>query len=439
MPDQLTAWQLILNGDPALFAIVKLSLAVSLSAVVLAASIGMPLGALLALTRFPGRFTVVVVLNALMGLPPVVVGLAVYLLLSRSGPLGTMGILFTPSAMVIAQTILIVPIIAALTRQTVEDLWAEYRDELTAMDVGPTGRMITLLWDARYSLLTALLAGFGRAAAEVGAVMIVGGNIDGFTRTMTTAVALETSKGNLPLAVGLGLLLGAIVLAVNAAAWGAAGGRHRDPQPFEPDHYPGRADADRRAEWRGQDQLAAALHGACGALERPRHLGRPGRSHAVAPRDPVSAPGDAAKDHRCQRRLCAGAGRHAAPAARAARRRLAGPRRAFRSGAAAGAAALGRRAAAAGAGAGAGARSRNIAARRTHRQSRSRRDARRPGGRAHGGAIRHQDRDGLPRSRPGAAARRRRRFSGSRRVVRAGQGWRFSLPPPDTGSPRLPP
>ncbi len=131
-----------------------------------------------------------------------------------------MGILFTPSAMVIAQTILIVPIIAALTRQTVEDLWGEYRDELTAMGVGPAGRILTLLWDARLSLLTALLAGFGRASAEVGAVMIVGGNIDGFTRTMTTAVALETSKGNLPLAMGLGLVLVAIVLAVNAAAWG---------------------------------------------------------------------------------------------------------------------------------------------------------------------------------------------------------------------------
>jgi len=166
MFDQLSAWQLILSGDAALFAIVRLSLFVSLSAVALAALAGMPMGALLALTRFPGRFTLVVLLNALMGLPPVVVGLAVYLLLSRSGPLGAMGILFTPSAMVIAQTILIVPIIAALTRQTVEDLWAEYRDELIAMDVGPAGRMITLLWDARYSLLTALLAGFGRAAAD---------------------------------------------------------------------------------------------------------------------------------------------------------------------------------------------------------------------------------------------------------------------------------
>ena len=220
MPDQFSAWQLILNGDATLFAIVRLSLAVSLSAVALAAVAGMPLGALLALTRFPGRSALVVLLNALMGLPPVVVGLAVYLLLSRSGPLGAMGILFTPAAMVIAQTILIVPIIAAPTRQTVEDLWVEYRDELTAMDVSPAARMTTLWWDARFSLLTALLAGFGRAAAEVGAVMIVGGNIDGFTRTMTTAVALETSKGNLPLAMGLGFILVVIVLAINAAAWG---------------------------------------------------------------------------------------------------------------------------------------------------------------------------------------------------------------------------
>jgi tungstate transport system permease protein len=219
MSDHLSAWQLILNGDPSLFAIVQLSLLVSLSAVVLAALIGMPLGALLALTRFPLRSLVVVAFNTMMGLPPVVVGLAVYLLLSRSGPLGGLGILFTPAAMVIAQTILIVPIIAALTRQTVEDLWGEYRDELTAMGVGSAGRIVTLLWDARFSLLTALLAGFGRASAEVGAVMIVGGNIDGFTRTMTTAVALETSKGNLPLAMGLGLVLVAIVLAVNAAAW----------------------------------------------------------------------------------------------------------------------------------------------------------------------------------------------------------------------------
>lgn len=221
MLDGLNAWQLIVSGDATLFAIVKLSLAVSLSAVVLAAIVGLPLGALLALMHFPGRSAIVVLVNAFMGLPPVVVGLAVYLLLSRSGPLGDFGILFTPTAMIIAQAVLIVPIIAALTRQTIEDLWIEYRDELSAMDVGPLGRITTLLWDARFSLLTALLAGFGRAAAEVGAVMIVGGNIEGFTRTMTTAIALETSKGNLPLALGLGVILVVIVLAINAAAWGA--------------------------------------------------------------------------------------------------------------------------------------------------------------------------------------------------------------------------
>lgn len=221
MQDGLSAWQLIASGDATLFAIVKLSLAVSLSAVVLAAVVGLPFGALLALVHFPGRSAIVVLVNAFMGLPPVVVGLAVYLLLSRSGPLGQLGILFTPTAMVIAQAVLITPIIAALTRQTIEDLWIEYRDELSAMNVGPLGRMATLLWDARFSLLTALLAGFGRAAAEVGAVMIVGGNIDGFTRTMTTAIALETSKGNLPLALGLGIILVVIVLAINAAAWGA--------------------------------------------------------------------------------------------------------------------------------------------------------------------------------------------------------------------------
>ena len=220
MPEQLSAWQLILDGDATLFAIVRLSLAVSLLAVVMAALIGMPIGALLALTRFPGRSVFIILLNALMGLPPVAAGLAVYLLLSRSGPLGALGILFTPAAMVVAQTILIIPIIAAPTRQTIEDLWSEYRDELSAMGVGPVGRMMTLLWDARFSLLTALLAGFGRAAAEVGAVMIVGGNIAGFTRTMTTTIALETSKGDLPLAMGLGLILVAIVITINAAVWG---------------------------------------------------------------------------------------------------------------------------------------------------------------------------------------------------------------------------
>src|SRR5688572_8745151 len=173
-----TALELIWNADPRLTSIVFLSLFVSVSAVVLAALIGLPIGAAIALTRFPGREAAIVVLNALMGLPPVVVGLAVYLLLSRSGPLGSWGILFTPKAMVIAQAILVTPIIAALSRQTIEDLWVEYRDELAAMNVGPLGRIATLLWDARFSLVTTLLAGFGRAAAEVGAVIIVGGNID---------------------------------------------------------------------------------------------------------------------------------------------------------------------------------------------------------------------------------------------------------------------
>ena len=221
MTGEVSALHLVLSGDPGLFAIVQLSLLISLSAVFFAAVIGVPLGALIALTRFGGREGVIVLLNALMGLPPVVVGLAVFLALSRSGPLGSWGLLFTPQAMIIAQTILVAPIIAALARQTIEDLWLEYRDELTAMNVGPAGRVLTLIWDARFSLVTALLAGFGRAAAEVGAIIIVGGNIDGFTRTMTTAIALETSKGDLPLAIGLGIVLIFIVIAINALAWAA--------------------------------------------------------------------------------------------------------------------------------------------------------------------------------------------------------------------------
>jgi tungstate transport system permease protein len=221
MLENVSALHLVLTGDTALFAIVRLSLIVSLSAVLFAALIGVPLGALIALTRFRGREVVIVVLNSLMGLPPVVVGLAVFLSLSRSGPLGSWGLLFTPQAMVIAQTILVAPIIAALTRQTIEDLWVEYQDELAAMNVGPTRRVVTLIWDARFSLVTALLAGFGRAAAEVGAIIIVGGNIDGFTRTMTTAIALETSKGDLPLAIGLGIVLIFIIILINALAWGA--------------------------------------------------------------------------------------------------------------------------------------------------------------------------------------------------------------------------
>jgi tungstate transport system permease protein len=212
------ALDLLLSADPALAAIVRLSLMVSLSATLLAAVVALPLGALIALTRFPGRGAVIVVLNGFMGLPPVVVGLAVFLALSRSGPLGGLGLLFTPKAMIIAQALLILPILAALTRQIVEDLWTEYRDELNALGVTGAGAVGTLLWDARFSLVTVLLAGFGRASAEVGAVMIVGGNIEHATRVMTTAIALETSKGDLPTALGLGMVLMTLSLLVNFAA-----------------------------------------------------------------------------------------------------------------------------------------------------------------------------------------------------------------------------
>jgi tungstate transport system permease protein len=211
------ALQLIVSGDAELARIVLLSLQISLSAVALAALVGMPLGAAVALLRFPGRGALVVVLNALMGLPPVVVGLFLYLMLSRAGPLGEFGLLFTPTAMVIAQSILVTPIIAALTRQTVEDLYAEYREQMRSLGVGPLRAIPTLLWDGRFSLLTAVLAGFGRAAAEVGAVIIVGGNINHVTRVMTTTIALETSKGYLGLALGLGFILLLIVVAVNAS------------------------------------------------------------------------------------------------------------------------------------------------------------------------------------------------------------------------------
>ena len=213
------AWRLVASLDPRLGDIVGLSLRVSLTAVAIASAVGLPLGALIAVSRFPARRTTIVLLNALMGLPPVVVGLLVYLLLSRAGPLGTLGLLFTPSAMVIAQSILIMPIIAALTRQVVEDAWLEYREQLRSLGESRLGSVATLLWDLRFSLVTIVLAGFGRAAAEVGAVIIVGGNIDGVTRVMTTAIALETSKGDLPLALGLGVILVTIVVALNAAAY----------------------------------------------------------------------------------------------------------------------------------------------------------------------------------------------------------------------------
>jgi tungstate transport system permease protein len=212
------ALRLLLELDPELVGIVRLSLAVSVTAVLLAALAGLPLGALLALARFPGRGAVVVLLNACMGLPPVVVGLLVYLTLSRAGPLGAWGLLFTPTAMVAAQTLLVLPIVAALTRQVVEDLWREYAEQFRSLDVGPLRAASALLWDGRLNLLTVLLAGFGRAAAEVGAVLLVGGNIRGATRTMTTAITLETSRGDLALALGLGLVLVLIVTLVNATA-----------------------------------------------------------------------------------------------------------------------------------------------------------------------------------------------------------------------------
>ena len=213
------AFQLIIGMDPVLVGIVTLSLQVSLTAVAIASLIALPLGAAIALWQFPGRGLVIVFLNALMGLPPVVAGLMVYLLLSRAGPLGQFGLLFTPTAMVIAQTVLILPIVAALSRQIIEELWGEYREQLQSLGVSRLRAIPTLLWDARFSLITVVLAGFGRASAEVGAVLIVGGNIAGVTRVMTTAIALETSKGNLPLALGLGIILLLLVALVNAVAY----------------------------------------------------------------------------------------------------------------------------------------------------------------------------------------------------------------------------
>lgn len=212
-------WQ-IATLDPRLIEIIGLSLKVTLTAVAIATLIGFALGGMLAVYRFPGRSAVAALLNALMGLPPVVAGLIVYLLLSNAGPLGVLQLLYTPQAMIIAQVILVMPIVAALTRQTCEDLLEEYRDQLRSLGASSAEVVTTLLWDGRYRLITAVLAGFGRAIAEVGAVMIVGGNIDHVTRTMTTAIALETSKGNIVLALALGMILLAIAFVVNIALMG---------------------------------------------------------------------------------------------------------------------------------------------------------------------------------------------------------------------------
>ena len=210
------AVSLILAWDPDLVEIIGLSLQVTLTAVAIACVIGLPLGALVGAFSFPGRTAVTVVLNALMGLPPVVVGLIVYLMLSAAGPLGPLGLLYTPTAMIIAQTILVTPIVAALTRQVVEDLHREYAEQFSSLQVGPFDRIVALLRDARYSLLTVALAGFGRAVSEVGAVLVVGGNINHVTRMMTTTIALETSKGNLQLALALGVVLLSMAVMVNA-------------------------------------------------------------------------------------------------------------------------------------------------------------------------------------------------------------------------------
>ena len=207
---------LILAWDPDLVEIIGLSLRVTLTAVAFACLIGLPLGALVGALSFPGRIAAIVVLNALMGLPPVVAGLIVYLTLSAAGPLGPLGLLYTPTAMIIAQTVLVTPIVAALTRQVVEDLHGEYAEQFASLQVGPFDRVAALLWDARYSLLTVALAGFGRAVSEVGAVIIVGGNINHVTRMMTTTIALETSKGNLQLALALGVVLLSMAVLVNA-------------------------------------------------------------------------------------------------------------------------------------------------------------------------------------------------------------------------------
>ena len=224
------AFDLVFSGNKDLIEIVMLSLRVSLTAVAFSIVIGLPLGAALATFRFYGRSLVVVVLNALMGLPPVVVGLIVYLQFSRAGPMGSFGLLYTPTAMIIAQVILILPIVAALSRQIIEDLNTEYSEQLYSLSI-PKGKAIhALIWDGRYSLVTVALAGFGRAIAEVGAVIIVGGNIDHLTRVMTTAIALETSKGDLPLALALGVVLLSIALAVNASVMSlrSAAGRYTD-------------------------------------------------------------------------------------------------------------------------------------------------------------------------------------------------------------------
>lgn len=209
------AFWLLISFDPALVAVVLRSFQVTLSALVIASALALPLAAFLAVRRFRWRRAVIALLNALMGLPPVVVGLVVYILLSRAGPLGALGLLFTPTAMIVAQVIIILPLIASIAHQSLRELWAEYHDLLISMNVTQSQKILTLLWDARRALLTAALAGFGRGIGEVGAIMIVGGNIENATRVLTTAIALETGKGEFALALALGFILIGLALAVN--------------------------------------------------------------------------------------------------------------------------------------------------------------------------------------------------------------------------------
>jgi len=226
-----TAFSLVVYLDRDLSEVVLLSLKVSIIAVIIASIIGLPIGAALALYRFPGRTLFIVIVNAFMGLPPVVIGLVVYLLLSRAGPFGVFGLLFTPTAMIIAQVLLITPLIAALARQVMETLWLEYEEQLRSLGTTPLRALGALLWDGRYSLMTAVLAGFGRAIAEVGAVMIVGGNIDHVTRVMTTSIALEISKGNLALALGLGIILVVLSVLVNGLVFFLRGNNRQSVAP----------------------------------------------------------------------------------------------------------------------------------------------------------------------------------------------------------------
>jgi tungstate transport system permease protein len=223
----VSAWELLVSGDPVLLAIVGRSLAVSASACALACGLGLLLGAWLGVARFRGRAALLTLLNTLLALPSVVVGLVIYLLLSRSGPLGFLGWLFSFKAMVLAQTVLVLPVVTALTRQTIEDAERAHGEQLRSLGAGPLVRALLLVWDERYALLTVLIAAFGRAVSEVGAVMVVGGNIDGFTRVMTTAIALETSKGDLPLALALGIVLLGVVLVLNLAIAAVRGWRER--------------------------------------------------------------------------------------------------------------------------------------------------------------------------------------------------------------------